>query len=540
MSCAARLRRLDEKAEIIVIERGEYISFANCGLPYYVGGVIKNRGSLLLQSPQAMKARFNIEVRTLSEAVEIFPSLKEIEIRDLTSGRIYREDYDYLLLSPGAAPVDFNMAGSGRDNVFRLRNIPDTDQIRSYILEHQPQKSVVIGGGFIGIEMAEMLYTAGLKVTLVEASNQILNMLDPEMAAFVQKYLRQLGVDLKLGRKVLELEGEPFIKNIKLDDGQELPTELVVIGLGVKPETWLADKCGLKIGDRGGILVDEYLRTSDPYIFAAGDAIEVRDVNTSQNRHFPMAGPANRQGWLAASSIAGEPRPYRGIQGTSIIKVMDLNAAATGINEKQLKANVQSYLCCHLHPASHASYYPGANLLHMKLIFAPEDGRILGAQIVGSEGVDKRIDVIATAIYAGLNVHQLQELELAYAPPFSSAKDPVNMAAYVAGNILDGKVSIIYWPDVEEKLKSGAMLIDVRTPAETSSGMVPGAINIPVDELRQRLDEIPRGKELMVYCRVGQRSYIASRILRENGYDVRNISGGYLLYEAWSSEKKSN
>lgn len=538
-SCAARLRRLDEKAEIIVLERGEYISFANCGLPYYIGGVITRRQNLLLNSPESLRSRFNIDVRVLSEVTAILPAEKAVEITDLSSGQSYKESYDYLLLAPGAAATDPGIAGSDRPNVFKLRNIPDTDKIKDYIMTRQPRQGVVLGAGFIGMEMLEMLHSAGLKVSLLESGSQVMRMLDPEMAAILQQYLRHQGIDLILNAQATVMNGGDEVDSIVLADGRVIPADIVVMGLGVKPENTLARRAGLEIGATGGIVVNEFLQTSDPHIYAAGDVIESANFFTGEARHFPMASPANRQGWLVAGNIAGNSRLYPGVQGTAIVKVMDMVAAATGENEKDLQRQGRPYVCCHLHPASHATYYPGASQMTMKLIFTPDEGQLLGAQIVGFDGVDKRIDVLSTAMRAGLTIDDLQELELAYAPPFASAKDPVNMAAYVAGNILDGKVDVVYWWEVADRMAQGSLLIDVRTPAETSAGMVPGAVNIPVDSIRDQLDNIPRDRELMVYCRVGQRSYIASRILRQHGFNVKNISGGYLLYQPWRAEQQS-
>lgn len=536
-SCAARLRRLDEYAQIIVLERGDYVSFANCGLPYYIGGVISRRQNLLLNTPESLRSRFNIDVRVGNEVTAIFPAEKSVEVTNLMSNETYRESYDYLVLAPGGAATDPGIGGEQYPNVFKLRNIPDTDRIKDYIMSRKPKKGVVLGAGFIGLEMAEMLHSTGLQVSIIESGPQVMRMLDPEMAAIVQQYLRQQGIALYLNQKASALEGQAEANNVILAGGDSVPADLVIMGLGVKPETSLARAAGLEIGPSGGVVVNDFLQTSDPHIYAAGDVIETNDFFTGDARHFPMASPANRQGWLIAGNIAGVARPYSGVQGTSIVKIMDMAAAATGENEKNLKLRGQKYICCHLHPASHATYYPGASMMTMKLIFTPGDGRLLGAQIVGFDGVDKRIDVLSTAMRAGLTIDDLQELELAYAPPFSSAKDPVNMAAYVAGNILNGNVDVVYWQEVEARMAEGSLLIDVRTPAEAAAGMVPGAINIPVDSLRENLDKIPHDRELMVYCRVGQRSYIASRILRQHGFKVKNISGGYLLYQSWKAEQ---
>lgn len=530
-SAAARLRRMDEEAEIIILERGADISFANCGLPYYVGGVIPRRQSLLIQTPQAMKSRFNIDVRILNEAIKVIPEKKTIVIRDLNQDAEYQEEYDYLILCPGASPIIPEIPGVEGDNVFVVRNIPDSDRIKHYVEHTGARKAVILGGGFIGLEMGEMLLERGLKVALVEASPQVMGALDMEMAAILHDTLIQQGVDLYLSSRVVALEGSPQVNNVVLDNGQRLSADLVILGVGVRPESKLAREAGLTIGERGGIKVNEYMQTSDPYIYAAGDAVEVRDIITGEAMQMPLASPANRQGWIAANNIAGIPTKYNGVQGTAILRFGPTVAATTGRNEKSLQRMGIPYLMVHTHPNSHATYYPGASQLTIKLLFSPENGRVLGAQIVGREGVDKRIDVLATAVRNQLTVHDLQELELAYAPPFSSAKDPVNITAYAASNILNGLVDVVHWPEVKARQEAGALLIDARTPAEVAQGPVPGAVNIPVDEIRARLNELPRDREIMVFCAVGSRSYIANRILRQHGFNVKNISGGYRLYQ---------
>lgn len=530
-SAAARLRRIDENAEIIMFERGEFISFANCGLPYYVGGVIPNRKSLLVQTPQAMKRRFNIDVRTHSEVCRILPLEKEIEVHDLLKNETYRENYDYLVLSPGANPIIPEIKGVDLLNVFTVRNVPDSDLVKQYVETQKPAAAVVIGGGFIGLEMAEVLHQCGVKVKVVEASSQVMGALDPEMAAIVHKYLRRQGIELILDDSAAALEGSSGVERVALQSGHVIEADMVILGIGVKPETWLAREAGLAIGSTGGILVDETLRTSDPYIYAVGDAIQVQDFVTGMDTLIPLAGPANKQGRLVADNIAGRRAHYDGTQGTSIIKVMDMAVAVSGSNEKNLRKLGIPYLACHIHPAPHATYYPGGSQMSMKLLFSPGEGKVLGAQIVGYEGVDKRIDVLATAIRAGMTVFDLQKLELAYAPPFSSAKDPVNMAAYVAGNIIEHDIDVVYWHEVAERLAKGAFLLDVRTPKEVESGMVEGAYNIPVDDIRSRLAELPKDQEILAYCQVGLRSYIANRILRQKGFKVSNISGGYKSYQ---------
>lgn len=530
-SAAARLRRLDEDAEIIMFEKGPYISFANCGLPYYVGGVITERNNLLLQTPRDMKRRFNIDVRVMNEVTQIIPAEKKVEVCNRMTDESYRETYDYLILAPGAEPLIPPLPGIDKTNVFIVRNVPDSDAIKNYIMTENPRTAVVIGGGFIGLEMAEMLMDAGLKVSLLEMAPQVMRALDPEMADILHSYLKFNGLDLRLSSQATAFEGEDRVMAIRLADGSLIPADLVVLGLGVKPAAGLAKEAGLKIGSTGAIWVDEYLRTSDPFIYAGGDAVQVKDFITGEDSYVPLAGPANRQGWLIANNICGRSLPYKGAQGSAILKFRNMTIAATGKNEYELNRAGIKYLTCHTHPNSHATYYPGATQMTAKLLFTPDNGKILGAQIVGSDGVDKRIDVLATAIRAGMNVFDLQELELAYAPPYSSAKDPVNMLAYVAGNMLNGDVEVTYWTDVAQEVSRGAFLIDARTPEEFKYGAVEGATNIPVDEIRNRLAEIPKDRDILVYCQVGLRSYITTRILKQNNFKVKNISGGYKLYE---------
>jgi len=529
-SAAARLRRLNENAEIIILERGEYISFANCGLPYYVGGVIEKRNRLLVQTPKSMRSRFNLDVRINSEVLKISPAEKFVEVRDMNREETYIETYDYLVLCPGASPIVPNISGIYKPNVFTVRSLPDSDIIKSYIEIVKPGKAVVIGGGFIGLEMADMLNEAGVEVTLVEASAQVMGALDSEMAAIVHDYLIKQGINLCLEEKVVWLEGERQIELVVLEKGHTIETEMVVLGIGVKPEVSLAQEAGLVIGATGGILVNDYLQTSDPSIYAAGDAIQVKDYITEGETLLPMAGPANRQGWIAANNIAGRSIKYSGVQGTAIVKIMKLAAAVTGKNEKNLQRLGWDYQVCHIVSSSHASYYPGATDMTIKVLFDFLSGQILGGQIVGYEGVDKRIDVLATAIRAKMTVFDLQELELAYAPPFSSAKDPINMVGYAAGNIINKDIETIQWDKALKKVEEGAFLLDLRTPAEVKAGRVKGSTNIPLDEIRDHLAEIPQNHELLVYCRSGLRSYIGCRILSQLGYKVKNIDGGYLLY----------
>ncbi len=529
-STAARLRRLDEDAQIIMFERGEDISFANCGLPYYINGTINKRNRLLVQTPRSMLQRFNIEVRNRSEVKEIYKDTKQVKVTNLVSGESYLESYDYLVLCPGAMPFIPPIPGIDKDNVFKVRNIPDSDQIKHYIETMNVSKATVLGGGFIGMEMVEILTELGIETTLIEAGTQVINALDKEMSNIIHSYLKKQKVNLILNDAPVSLAGEDFVKQINLASGNSIPTDLVILGTGVRPETWLAEEAGLKMGVTGGILVNEYLQTSDPYIYAAGDAIQIQDFITGKDVLVPLAGPANRQGWIAANNIAGRPVKYKGSQGTGIIKVMEMTVAFTGKNEKQLKQLGIEYLTCHAHPNSHATYYPGSTQMSVKLLFTPDTGQVLGAQIVGYEGVDKRIDVLATSIRAGFTVFDLQELELAYAPPYSSAKDPVNMVAYIAGNMVNKDVEVVHWSEVPAMLEAGACLIDVRSDKEFADGHVPGALHICVDEMRGRLNEVPKDKELLLYCQVGIRSYISSRILRQKGFKVKNISGGYTSY----------
>jgi NADPH-dependent 2,4-dienoyl-CoA reductase/sulfur reductase-like enzyme/rhodanese-related sulfurtransferase len=533
-SAAARLRRLDEAAEIVIIERGEHISFANCGLPYYVGGVINKRQSLLVQTPRAMHKRFNIDVRTHHEAISIHPQDKTLEVRELLTGETYVEKYDYLILSPGAHPIIPDIPGINLPNVFTVRNVPDSDLIKDFVTVRQPAAAAIIGAGFIGLEMAEALHQSGVNTTVIESAAQVMGALDPEMAAFLHQYLRRQNVNLILNDKVVALKGSSRVEGVELQSGQFIAADMAVLGIGVAPEVALAEAAGLALGSSGGILVNDGLQTSDPNIYAVGDAIQVKDFVTGKAALVPLAGPANKQGRLAADHICGRQARYNGTQGTAILKFMDMVVAVTGSNEKRLGQQGINYLACHTHPAPHATYYPGSSQMSMKVLFTPGEGKLLGAQIVGYEGVDKRIDVLATAIRAGMTVFDLKELELAYAPPFSSAKDPVNMIGYVASNIIDHDIDIVYWHQVPSLAAEGAFLIDVRTAKEYESGAVEGAHNIPLDEIRLHLQDIPQDRPVLTYCQVGLRSYMAARILKQKGYQVRNISGGFKLFQAIS------
>ncbi|CDF58703.1 DsrE/DsrF/DrsH-like family protein [Thermobrachium celere] len=529
-SAAARLRRLDENIEIIMFERGGYISFANCGLPYYIGETIKERQNLLVQTEEGMEQRFNIDVRTHSEVTKIFRDTKEVEV--VSNGKTYREKYDYLILSPGAAPFVPPIEGVNLDGIYTLRNMEDVDRIKEHVTKNKPNKAVVIGGGYVGIEMAENLKHIGVDVTLVEAADQVMGPLDFEMAKMIEKHMIDNGVNLIVGDAVERFEKNNGLE-MTLKSGKKLNADMVIMAIGVRPEVKLAKEAGLEIGERGGIKVDAHMRTSDPYIYAVGDAIEVEDYINGTNTLIPLAGPANKQGRIAADNICGRESVYKGTQGTSIIKVFDLTAASTGNNEKILKRQGIPYIKSYTHSGSHAGYYPGAFPMTIKLLFSPEDGKILGAQIVGRDGVDKRIDVIATAIRAGMTVYDLEELELAYAPPYSSAKDPVNMAGFTAANILKGDMKIIHADELKNINPDEYFIVDVRTDVEFEGGHLEGAVNIPVDELRKRMNEIPKDKKIIVYCKIGLRGYIAYRILVQNGYDVYNLSGGYDLVLAY-------
>ena len=542
-SAAARLRRIDEKAEIIMFEKGSYISFANCGLPYYIGGAIKERKNLLVQTAEAMKARFNIDVRELSEVIKIDRQRKAVGVRSIKDGSIYEESYDVLVLSPGAFPIKPPIPGIDSPNIYTLRDIPDTDSIKTFLDEKKPQNAVVVGGGFIGLEMAENLHSAGLKVDIVEALDQVMAPLDYEMAAIVHNHIRSKGCGLHLKDGVKAFEPEGNRTAVVLQSGKRISADMVILSIGVKPNNTLAREAGLEIGVTGGIKVNEYLQTSDPNIYALGDAVEVTDYISGNPALIPLAGPANKQGRIVANNIAGRRETYKGTQGTAIAKVFDMAAASTGVNEKALKKlgkeSGKDYITTITHSASHAGYYPGGSAMAIKLVYTPQ-GRVLGAQIAGYDGVDKRIDDIAIAVRHGMTVHDLQEFELAYAPPFSSAKDPVNMAGYVGSNVLNGDVKTAYWYEAMNADISRTFLLDVREPSEYQKGHIPNAVNIPLDQIRSRLKEIPRDKEIIVNCQVGLRSYIGARIMMQNGFDnVRNLSGGYKTYSAVEADMKS-
>ena len=528
-SAATRLRRLDEKAEIILFEKGPYISYANCGLPYYIGGEIKERENLLVTKPALLRGRFGIDVRTDSEVVSIDRRAKTVTVQNHQTGETYTESYDKLLLSPGASPKKPDWEGVNLPGIFTIRNVPDTCAVDDFIRETGAKRAAVVGGGFIGVEMAENLTARGLSVTLMEYQEQVLPPLDPEMAAIVHTHLRQNGVNLALGTAVSGFEKAGTGILVKTGKGN-LETDLVILSVGVAPDSGLAKEAGLELGIGGSIAVNDNYQTSDPDIYAVGDAIQVRSRLTGQDTLLPLAGPANRQGRAAAESILGrKPSHSRDVLGSSILKVFQLTAAGTGLNEKQLKAAGIPYLKTYTHPASHAGYYPGGTPMSLKLLFAP-DGKVFGAQAVGQDGVDKRMDVLATVIRLGGTVYDLQDLELCYAPPYSSAKDPVNMLGFTAANLLNGDMKDFYCEDLAGLDLDKVFLLDCRTPAEFAMGTIPGAVNIPLDELRNRLEELPKDKPVYEFCQVGLRGYIAYRILTQHGFEVYNLSGGYKSY----------
>jgi NADPH-dependent 2,4-dienoyl-CoA reductase/sulfur reductase-like enzyme/peroxiredoxin family protein/rhodanese-related sulfurtransferase/TusA-related sulfurtransferase len=534
-TAAARLRRLDEHAQIIMFERGDYISFANCGLPYYIGDVIRDKEKLTLQSPESFKARLNVDVRIRSEVIKINRDKKTVEVRE-TGGKIYEESYDKLILSPGSSPIVPPIEGAKSDAVFILRNIPDTYRIKDYINNNRPKSAVVVGAGYIGIEMAENLHALGLDVSVVELSDHVIQPLDSDMAAEVHKHISSKGVALYLEHALTGIHQEGNSYNLSLSKGPGIKADMVILAVGVRPETPLAKDAGLELGTRGCIVTDEHMRTSDPDIYAVGDAVEVVDVVTGKKVFVPLASPANRQGRIASDNIAGLDSTYGGTLGTAILKAFDMTVAVTGSSERTLKAAGIDYEKSYTFSASNASYFPGAAFMTIKLLFEKTTGKLLGAQVTGFKGVDKRIDVFATAIKAGMTVQDLTNLELSYAPPFGSAKDPVNMAGYVASNVVSGDMKIFHWNNVSDLDLDKVTLLDVRTDEEFANGTIKGAVNIPVDELREKLDMLDRKKPVYVFCQIGLRGYIAYRILIQNGFnEVYNLSGGYRLYSMAST-----
>lgn len=528
-STAARLRRLDENAEIIMFEKGEYISFANCGLPYYIGEIIKEREKLIVQTVDEMSNKFNLDIRNLSEVVKIDKENNKITVKSLKNNEIYEESYDTLVLSPGASPIKPNIRGiEDCENLYTLRNIPDTDKIKEYVDNKKPRKAIVIGGGFIGLEMAENLRERGLDITLVEAGNQVMAPLDIEMAAIVHDVLIDKDVKLILNDGVKEFKDKG--KRVVLSSGKEIETDLIILSIGVRPETSIVKEAGIELNERGGIIVDKHMKTSVDNIYALGDAVEIIDFVNKKPTMIPLAWPANRQGRIVADNICGRNSSYKGSLGSSVAKIFDYTVATTGNNEKTLKKLGIDYKAIHIHPGSHAGYYPGAFPISFKMLFNPKDGRILGAQGIGIDGVEKRIDIISTAIKGNLNVFDLQDIEPCYAPPYNSAKDPVNMLGYYASNIMEDLVDIIQWNKVDELDKNNSIIVDVREEFELVTGTFENSINIPLGQLRDRLDEIPKNKNVYVTCQVGQRGYVASRILRSNGINAINIDGGIKTY----------
>lgn len=531
-SAAARLRRLDENVEIIMFEKGRYISYANCGLPYYIGGIIKDKDSLEVQTPEKLRSKLNIDVRINSEVKMINRKEKTVEVYDIENDKTYIETYDKLILSSGAEPIKPPIPGIESERIFTLRNIPDTLRIKKFVDDMKPKMAMLIGAGFIGLEVAENLYLRGIKITVVELADQVIGALDFEMAAIVHQHLKSKNVELYLKDSVEKFEdkGDHIVATLK--SGRERKFDMVVMGIGVKPENALALSADLEIGERGGIVVDDHLRTSDKDIYAIGDVIEVKDTVNNTKTQIPLAGPANRQGRMVADNVAGRNEEYPGTQGTSIVKIFDITVATTGNNEKTLKRLGVDYEKSFTHSASHAGYYPGAVPISIKLLFAKSDGQILGSQIIGYEGVDKRIDVISTAIYGKMTTYDLEKLELAYAPPYSSAKDPVNIAGYVASNILKGDLRVFHWDGVKNIDMKNDILLDVRPKDEYDTYHLNGAINIPVKDLRHRLDELPRNKDIFIYCNVGLNAYLAYRILHLNGYKkIKSLSGSLMTYD---------
>ncbi len=530
MSFAARMRRLDETAEITILEKSGYVSYANCGLPYYVGGIIEKEESLLLQTPQSLWKRFRLDVRTGTEVLRIDAELKQVDVVNHSSGEEYSLPYDYLIFSPGAAPIRPQIPGI--EQAFSLRNVEDVKKLFEAVSQ-TPTGAVVVGGGFIGVEMAENLINRGIKTSLVEAQDQVLAPLDSEMATFVHNELQSKGVDLYLGSALASIEENM----VTLKSGVKIDADLVIMAIGVRPEVYLAKSAGLAIGERGGVKVDDFNRTSDPFIYAVGDAVEKRDALDGSATLVPLANIANRHGRVIADHIAGKQTRQVNAQGTAIVKVFDLAVAVSGWNEKRLIAANRKYLAVHSHPSSHAGYYPGAQGMSLKLLVEPTTQKILGVQGIGKDGVDKRIDVIATAMRAGITAPELADLELAYAPPFGSAKDPVNMLGYISENALSGITPTVQWHEVEAKIEEGFTILDVRSVVEVDRGTLPGAQNLPIDEIRERKDEIPQGK-ILVTCQVGQRGHAATRLLRELGYQAVNLDGGYMTWSNSPANKK--
>jgi len=527
-TAAARARRLNENAEIILFERGEYISFANCGLPYYIGEVIKKRDSLFVTTVDAFKKRYNIDIRVFTEVTAIDRKNKRVAVRHVQTGEIYHEPYDKIILSPGAEPFVPSIEGIHFNNIFNLRNIPDSDRIKKFVDEQKPETAVVVGGGFIGLEMAENLVIRGIKTTIVEKSDQVMPSLDNEMASFLSAHLKEKNVACVLGEGIQSFSQVNGRLRAHTDAGSELDCDLAILSIGVKPENRLAREAELNISPRGGIRVSATMQTSDPDIYAVGDAVEVTDYGTGFSAMTALAGPANKQGRIAADNVMGRSSIFRGTLGTSVVKIFELTVASTGANERFLKNNNIPFLVSYTHSGSHASYYPGAEMMAIKLLFSPSSGKVLGAQIIGKQGVDKRIDILATAIHGSMTVYDLEELELAYAPPYSSAKDPVNIAGFVAVNILKGDVRNINWNELFDLDPGKDVLIDLRNNDELKQvGAIASAMHIPLPELRDRLTELDPEKNYILFCAIGLRGYVGYRILSQKGFNARNLSGGY-------------
>ena len=536
-TAAARIRRLDEKAEIIVFERSGFISYANCGLPYYIGGVIEDPEALTLQTPESFFTRFRIQMKVHHEVAAIHPEKKTVSVKNLQTGEHFEENYDKLLLSPGAKPVWPDLPGMDSDRLFTLRTVEDTFRIKEFVEQHKPKSAVMVGGGFIGLEVAENLRHLGMDVTIVQRPMQLMNPFDPDMAAFIHSEVRKHGVKLALGHNVEGFEEKNGGIDVLLKDGAPIHTDMVVLAVGVTPESSLAKDAGLALGMRGSILVNDRMETSDPHIYAVGDAVQVKHYVTGEDALIALAGPANEQGRIAADNICGGDSRYLGSQGSSVIKIFDMTAATTGINEGSAREAGLQVDTVILSPMSHAGYYPGGKLMTMKVVFEKETYRLLGAQIVGYDGVDKRIDVLATAIHAGLKATELKDLDLAYAPPYSSAKDPVNMAGFMIDNISKG-LKQWHLADADDLPRDGSVtLLDTRTVGEFSRGHIDGFRNIPVDELRERIGEIEAGKPVYVICQSGLRSYIATRILEGYGFEAYNFAGGFRFYDAVMNDR---
>lgn len=530
-TAATRLRRLNEHAQITVFERSGYISYANCGLPYYIGGVIEDKEELTLQTPESIWDRFRIDMKVHHEVTDIDTSQKTVTVHNLDNGKVYKESYDKLILSPGAKPVMPNLPGMDNEKIFTLRTVEDTLKIRAFVEERKPKTAVMVGGGFIGLEVAENLCDLGVKVTVVQRPKQLMNTLDYDMATLVHNKLRSKGISLKLGGDVIGFEEKERLQ-VLLKDEEPVSADMVLMAIGVSPESTLAKKAGLELGMKGAIVVNDKMETSVPDIYAVGDAVQVKHIVTGKDAVISLAGPANKQGRIAADNICGLDSHYKGSMGSSVIKLFDMTAANTGLTEKAAKDAGIDYERVVLSPASHAGYYPGAKVMTMKVVYEKNTLRILGAQIVGYDGADKRLDVIATAISAGLKADMLKDLDLAYAPPYSSAKDPVNMAGFMIDNIATGKVKQFHWDELDKLPQDGSVtLIDTRTQGEYARGHVDGFINIPVDDLRESLENIDKSKPVYVMCQSGLRSYIACRILAGEGFDCYNFSGGYRFYE---------